>query len=164
MGYPNTLIFADLSSDDPAAAGEFYAKVFGWENDPRPYGEFHRMVPGGQMLDGDGNETANGNFHIGIHKAANVRPHPDPAGVEPRITAPEGRRPRIWILVSPDDSMERILDTAEELGATVLWRNHYWAEFNGFNAGFRDPWGNEINLWIKGGPAPVSVPEHFTQE
>jgi predicted enzyme related to lactoylglutathione lyase len=25
---PNTLIFVDLASDDPSAAGAFYAKVF----------------------------------------------------------------------------------------------------------------------------------------
>ena len=38
MAYPNTLIFVDLASDDPAAAGRFYAEVFGWQNDPRPHG------------------------------------------------------------------------------------------------------------------------------
>ena len=33
---PNTLIFVDLASDDPAAAGKFYAEVFGWRDDERP--------------------------------------------------------------------------------------------------------------------------------
>ena len=50
MSYPNTLIFVDLASDDPQAAGEFYAKVFGWQNDARPAGVFHRMVPGQHFL------------------------------------------------------------------------------------------------------------------
>ncbi|BFM08395.1 VOC family protein [Halioxenophilus aromaticivorans] len=163
MTKPNTLIFVDITSDDPAAAGEFYAEVFGWENDPRPYGEYHRMVPGGNMFDGDGNESAIGNFHIGIHKAANVRPHPDRDGVEPRSLSEAGRKPRVWILVSEDDSMDAILDKATSKGATVLWKDHFWKEFNGFNAAFQDPWGNEIILWEKGGSDPV-VPEHFTQE
>ena len=57
MSYPNTLIFVDLASDDPAAAGEFYAEVFGWENDPRPHGEFHRMVPGQNFLNPDGSQS-----------------------------------------------------------------------------------------------------------
>ena len=70
---------------------------------------------------------------------------------------------RVWILVSDDDSQDRILDTAEKLGATVLWRNHYWAEFNGFNGAFLDPWGNTIVLWTKGGDDP-QIPEDFTRE
>ena len=47
MTTPNTLIFVDLASDDPAAAGKFYNEVFGWRDDERPRGVFHRMVPGG---------------------------------------------------------------------------------------------------------------------
>jgi len=31
MPYPNTLIFVDLMSDDPDAAGAFYADVLGWD-------------------------------------------------------------------------------------------------------------------------------------
>jgi predicted enzyme related to lactoylglutathione lyase len=160
---PNTLIFVDLSSDDPAAAGEFYANVFGWENDPRPLGVYHRMVPGGNMTDSEGNETSIGNFHLGIHKVDNARPHPKPEGVEPRHLAPEGRKPRVWILVSEDDSMDAILQRALDLGATLLWKDHFWKEFNGFNSAFQDPWGNEIILWVKGGDNP-QVPENYTQE
>ncbi len=52
MPYPNTLIFVDLASDDPAAAGRFYAEVFGWQDDPRPQGVYHRMVPGQEFLAG----------------------------------------------------------------------------------------------------------------
>lgn len=75
----------------------------------------------------------------------------------------DGRKPRVFILVSPDDSADRIIETAERLGAEVLWRNHYWSEFNGFNDAFRDPWGNEIVLWTKGGENP-EIPDHFTNE
>jgi predicted enzyme related to lactoylglutathione lyase len=163
LPYPNTLIFVDLSSDDPAACAEFYADIFGWENDPRPYGVFHRMVPGGNALNPDGSESQIGNFHIGIHNAANARPHPNPDGVEPRVLAGEGRKPRLWILVSDDDSPERILADAEKRGAEILWRDHYWKEFNGLNHSFRDPWGNEIVLWRKGGENP-EIPAHYTRE
>ena len=163
MAYPNTLIFVDLASDDPAAAGRFYAEVFGWQDDPRPRGAYHRMVPGGQFLNKDGTESQIGNLHLGIFDVKNARPHPEPAGVEPRTLSAAGRKARIWLLVSDDDTPERILSTAERLGATVLWRNHYWAEFNGYNHAFQDPWGNEIILWGKAGADP-QVPQHFTRE
>ncbi|CAN5266596.1 hypothetical protein BH10PSE4_BH10PSE4_04120 [soil metagenome] len=159
----NTLIFVDLASEDPDAAGKFYAEVFGWENDARPQGEYHRMVPGGFFKKSDGTDSEIGNLHLGIFKTANARPHPEPAGVEPRHLSPDGRKPRIWVLIGDDDTPERILDTAVKLGATELWRDHYWAEFNGYNHAFRDPWGNEILLWGKAGANPV-IPESFTRE
>ena len=74
-----------------------------------------------------------------------------------------GRTARTWILVSDDDSLDRILDEAESRGAEILWRNHYWAEFNGFNGAFVDPWGNTFVLWVKGGDDP-QVPEGWTRE
>ena len=159
----NSLIFFDFASDDPDKAGKFYAEVFGWEDDPPMGGLFHRMVPGGFFKNKDGSDSEIGNLHFGISDARNSRPHPDPEGVEPRTLATEGRKARVWILVSEDDTPERILETAEKLGATVLWRNHYWKEFNGFNWAFRDPWGNEIILWIKGGDNP-QIPDNFTRE
>lgn len=159
----NTLIFVDLASDDPAAAGAFYAEVFGWENDARPHGIYHRMVPGGFFRNKDGSESQIGNLHLGIFDAANARPHPDPAGVEPRTLAAGGRKARVWILIGDDDSAERILSTAERLGATILWRDHYWREFNGYNHAFADPWGNEILLWGKAGENPA-IPDDFTRE
>lgn len=163
MTSPNTLIFVDLASDDPAAAGDFYAKVFGWQNDARPEGIYHRMVPGGFFRHKDGSDSAIGNLHLGIFKALNARPHPDPHGVEPRELSQDGRKPRVWILVGEDDSVERILSTAGSLGAEILWRDHYWTEFNGYNHAFRDPWGNEIILWVKAGEAPA-IPQSFTRE
>jgi predicted enzyme related to lactoylglutathione lyase len=163
MSYPNTLIFVDLAADDPAAAGKFYAEVFGWRDDPRPHGVFHRMVPGENFLKKDGTQSEIGNLHLGIFNSANARPHPNPAGVEPRSLAREGRRARVWILISDDDSADRILSTAVERGAEILWRDHYWQEFNGYNHAFRDPWGNEIVLWGKAGEKP-SIPPNFTGE
>ena len=66
----NTLIFVDLASDDPAAAGRFYAEVFGWEDDPRPEGVYHRMVPGGFFKHKDGSDSQIGNLHLGIFTRA----------------------------------------------------------------------------------------------
>ncbi|MET3470151.1 MULTISPECIES: VOC family protein [unclassified Novosphingobium] len=160
---PNTLIFVDMPADDPAAAARFYAEVFGWQNDEKPAGVYHRMVPGGQFKNPDGSDSAIGNLHLGIFAAANARPHPEPAGVAPRDLASDGRKPRIWILISDDDSADRILAAAEERGATILWRNHYWSTFNGYNHAFQDPWGNEILLWGKAGTDP-QVPADFTRE
>jgi catechol 2,3-dioxygenase-like lactoylglutathione lyase family enzyme len=160
---PNTLIFVDLAADDPAAAGRFYAEVFGWEDDARPAGLYHRMVPGGFFPNSDGEDSEIGNLHLGIFKADNARPHPEPGGVKPRGLATEGRKARIWILVGEGQSEGLILETAAGLGAEILWRDHYWSEFNGYNSAFRDPWGNEIVLWAKGGPA-ADVPDSYTRE
>ena len=163
MTKPNTLIFVDLASDDPNAAGRFYAEVFGWEDDARLNGLFHRMVPGGNFTRPDGTASEIGNLHLGIFDAADARPHPVTGGVEPRSLSRDGRKARIWILISDDDSADRILSTAARLGAEILWRDHYWAEFNGLNHAFRDPWGNEILLWGKAGKPPV-IPAGFTRE
>lgn len=160
---PNTLIFVDFPSDDPVASAAFYAEVFGWEVEPRPEGVFHRIVPGGFFAGPDGQPSQVGNLHLGIYNVANARPHPDPAGVEPRTLRREGRTMRTWVLVDDNDSEDRILDTAERLGATILWRHHYWAEFNGFCGAFEDPWGNTIVLWTKGGDNP-QIPEGYTRE
>ena len=62
----NTLIFVDLASEDPSAAGKFYAEVFGWENDARPKGEYHRMVPGGFFKKSDGSDSEIGNLHLSL--------------------------------------------------------------------------------------------------
>ena len=163
MGYPNTLIFVDLPAEDPDAAGKFYAEVFGWEADPRLDGLYHRMVPGQNFLNPDGSQSEIGNLHLGIGDCTNFRPHPEATGVEPREMSSGGRKPRIWIMISDDDSADRILGTAEKLGATIMWRDHFWKEFNGYNHCFQDPWGNEILLWGKAGDNP-EVPETFTSE
>jgi predicted enzyme related to lactoylglutathione lyase len=163
MATPHTLIFVDLPADDPAAAGRFYNEVFGWRDDDRPLGLFHRMVPGGNFKNPDGSDSEIGNLHLGIFKASNARPHPNPEGVEPRELARGGRKPRIWILVGDDESPDAILKRAEERGAKILWRDHYWKTFNGYNWAFEDPWGNEIILWGKAGETP-QIPPNFTQE
>jgi len=163
MTYPNTLIFVDLASDDTEAAGKFYAEVMGWTNEGRPDGVYHRMVPGQNFLNPDGNQSEIGNLHLGIFDAKNARPHPKPEGVGPVELATTQAKARIWMLVSDDDSSDAIMDRAIARGATELWRDHFWKEFNGYNAGFRDPWGNEIILWTKAGENP-DVPDNFSRE
>lgn len=147
MTYPNTLVFIDFPVDDVDAANRFYSEVFGWEVEERIPGVFHRIVPGQNFKVDDGTQGPTGNLHMGIANAANMRPHPDPAPPEPTHLSQGGRSIRAWILVSDDDSFERILDTAVRMGGTELWRNHFWTEFGGANAAFLDPWGNQLMLW-----------------
>ena len=162
MTYPNTLIFVDLASDDPSAAGKFYAEVMGWTNEGRPEGLFHRLVPGQNFQTSDGEQGPTGNLHIGIFNTANQRPHPS-AELAPRELAIGQAKARIWVLISDDDTADAIMERATARGATELWRNHYWKEFNGYNHAFRDPWGNEIVLWGKAGQEP-QIPATYTRE
>jgi predicted enzyme related to lactoylglutathione lyase len=144
--YPNILVFVDFPVDDVDEANRFYSAVFGWEVEERIPGVFHRIVPGQTFLvDGEPGPTAN--LHMGIYLAKNARPHPDPAPPEPTNMHDGGRHTRAWILVSDDDSFERILDAAAANGGKVLWTNHFWTEFGGANASFLDPWNNQILLW-----------------
>lgn len=163
MTYPNTLIFVDFPSDDPTASATFYNEVFGWVVEPWPKDVFHRIVPGENFKVDDGSQGPTGNLHMGIFNSNNARPHPDPAGPEPRNLGDDGHSTRAWILVSDDDSGDAILERATDRGATELWRHHYFGEFNGFSNAFRDPWGNTMVLWTKGGEDPT-IPDDYTAE
>ena len=147
MTYPNILVFVDFPSDDVNAARAFYAEVFNWEVEERVADTFARIVPGQNQKIDDGTQGPSGNLHMGISHAADVRPRPASAPSEPTHLNPGGRAVRAWILVSDDDSFDRILDAAVRLGGTELWRNHFWTEFGGANASFMDPWGNQLMLW-----------------
>jgi hypothetical protein len=53
-----------------------------------------------------------------------------------------------------------MLAHAVEMGATVLYDETYWEEFDARRAAFRDPWGNEVVLWRnKGTYVPGSASE-----
>ena len=147
MSYPNVLVFVDFPSDDVNAASKFYAEVFNWEVEERITDIYARIVPGQHMKLEDGSQSTVGNLHMGISKAADTRPRPPQAPQEPTNLNPGGRGARAWILVSDDDSFERILEAAVRLGGTELWRDHFWTEFGGANASFVDPWGTQIMLW-----------------
>ncbi len=120
MTYPNTLIFVDFPSTEPTASAAFYEAVFGWEVEPRPENVFHRIVPGQNFQVDDGSQGPTGNLHMGIFNVANARPHPDPDGVEPRTVATDGHSARVWILVSEDDSIDRILDRSHVPGRDAV--------------------------------------------
>lgn len=153
MAQPNTLIFIDFPSTDAAAAARFYGEVFGWVVEGRPDGVFYRIVPGGFFPAPDGSDSEIANLHMGIFSTAEAVPDPNSSPAQGEGAA-SGPAPRIYILVSDDDSEEAILARAEQRGATVLWRDKYWGEFNGFHGAFRDPWGSEVILWTKGGDDP----------
>ena len=89
---------------------------------------------------------------MGIYDVVDGRPHPKGYG---DASLASGRGVRVYVLVSDDDNQDRILDTADKLGAKILWRDHYWGEFNGFCGAFVDPWGTEVVLWTKGGENPT---------
>ena len=114
MAHPNTLVFIDIPVDDVDAANTFYSEVFNWVVEERIPGVFHRIVPGGNYKNEDGSPSEIGNLHMGLSNAANVRPHPDGSPQEPTFLKGEGRAIRAWILISEDDSFERIIDAARE--------------------------------------------------
>ncbi|MFB9961360.1 VOC family protein [Sinosporangium siamense] len=113
---PNPVIFVDFPTPDPEAMSDFYEKLFGWQINRRPAGEFHEVLPGVKP-------------NLGIHREE---------------TPVSGPVPRVYVMVGEPPAL---LAQAVELGATVLWEETYWEEFDGRHAAFRDPWGNEIVLW-----------------
>lgn len=160
---PNTLIYIDWPAIDPNAAGVFYQAVLGWEHDDRLGDSYARLLPGGVFRNPDGSPSQVKHLHMGIFNPADPRPNPaDPApALQP--PRPDVAATRVYVLVSPTDSVDRILAAAQAHGATVLWRDHHWPHFKGFAHSFRDPWGLEVILWEKVGDSP-EVPAHFTVE
>jgi len=127
----NTLIFVDLPTPDPEAAHQFYEQLFGWTINRRPAGEFHQVVPGEGL-------------HLGIFNSVSQPPTPGPK----LPAAAQGIHARTYILV--DGPAQDYLDKAVALGATKLWDQEWWQEFEGFHASFLDPWGNQLVLWWRG--------------
>jgi hypothetical protein len=72
----------------------FYAEVFGWTNEGRPTGVYHRLVPGDQFKTKDGSPSEIGNLHIGIFNSNNPRPFPTPEGPGVAPLSAFSRRPR----------------------------------------------------------------------
>ncbi len=159
MVEPNTLIFVDFPTPDPEAAARFYGEVFGWLVEGRPDHVFYRIVPGGNFPNPDGSDSLVGNLHLGIFSTELAPPDPNTPPAHGADAAPAGPAPRVYILVGDDDSEVSILERAEQRGATILWRNLYWKEFNGFHGAFRDPWGSTVILWTKGGDNPAPTPD-----
>ena len=55
-----------------------------------------------------------------------------------------GPVPIIYVMV--DEPPEKLAH-AIEMGATKIFDEMYWEEFDARKASFRDPWGNEVVLW-----------------
>ncbi len=125
----NTLIFVDFPTPDMEATTRFYEQLYGWTIEGRPRGDFHRIVPG------------EGALHMGIYNEKTQTPHVNPLATGPR----SGLQPRTYILV--DDWPRVYLEKAVSLGATKLWDEGHWDEFDGYHASFLDPWGNQIVMW-----------------
>jgi predicted enzyme related to lactoylglutathione lyase len=153
MAQPHTLIFVDLPSPDPEAAGRFYEAVFGWTVEGRPTGTFHRIVPGGEFPLPDGSPSGVGNLHLGIFNTATPVPDPNEPPSHPGERA-GGPMPRVYVLVSEDDTIEAVLERASANGAKVDWDAVWWGEFGGWCGAFTDPWGVQILLWTKGSVRP----------
>ena len=85
----------------------------------RPTGVFHRAVPGGYFPLPDGSPSEVGNLHLGFSAVQNMRPHPDPAGTEPRAMSQSGRAMRLWVLVGDNDSEDAILERSRALAAAT---------------------------------------------
>jgi predicted enzyme related to lactoylglutathione lyase len=124
----NTLVFVDFPTPDIEQTTRFYEDLFGWQIEGRPQGDFHRIVPGEGL-------------HMGLYAEHTQTPDPNPSPKDPR----QGLQPRTYILV--DDNPQTYLDKAVKLGATKLWDENYWGEFDGRHASFLDPWGNQIVMW-----------------
>jgi len=65
-------------------------------------------------------------------------------GMHLETTPMSGPIPRVYIMV---DDPPAFLERAIAMGASKLWDEVYWEEFDGRHAAFRDPWGLEIVLW-----------------
>lgn len=92
---PGTFCWTDLSTTDPDAAKEFYAGLFGWENEDMPVGDgsFYSMQ------------------RVGGKDVAAISPQPQQqrdAGVPP-----------VWNSYVSVESADATADKAKELGATV---------------------------------------------
>jgi predicted enzyme related to lactoylglutathione lyase len=154
MAQPHTLIFVDLPSPDPEASARFYEAVFGWAVEGRPTGQFHRAVPGGEFPGPDGQPSGVGNLHLGIFNSADPVPDPNQPPSRPADRA-TGAVPRVYILVSEDETQEDVLARAKDNGATIDWEPVYWGEFSGWCSAFTDPWGVPLLLWTKASVRPA---------
>jgi catechol 2,3-dioxygenase-like lactoylglutathione lyase family enzyme len=164
MASPHTLIFVDFPSDDVEACAAFYRDVFGWEvgGTSRPASSTarsRRLLPAPRRLD-----SPIGNLHLGFYDARNARPHPDPAGVEPRHLSRDGPTLRVWILLGDDETEDEVLRRAEKHGATGALAPPLLEGVQRASTGrSKDPWGNTVVLWGKGGDDPI-IPEDYTRE
>ncbi|MCG5217618.1 VOC family protein [Streptosporangium soli] len=101
--------------------------------DPEASSDFYEKLFGWQIK-----RRPAGEFHEVL---PGVKPN---LGIHREETPVSGPVPRVYVMV---DEPPKFLAQAVEMGATVLWEERYWEEFDGRLAAFRDPWGSEIVLW-----------------
>jgi predicted enzyme related to lactoylglutathione lyase len=101
--------------------------------DPEAMSAFYQDLFGWQV-----NRRPAGEFHEIL---PGLKPN---LGMHLESTPMQGPVPRIYVMV---DEPPVFLAKAVALGATVLWEERHWPEFNGNYAAFRDPWGMEVCLW-----------------
>jgi predicted enzyme related to lactoylglutathione lyase len=101
--------------------------------DPEASSQFYAELFGWEF-----NRRPAGEFHEIL---PGIKPN---LGIRKEDTPISGPVARMYVMV---DDPPKFLDRAIELGATKLWDEVHWAEFDGRHAGFRDPWGYEVVLW-----------------
>jgi predicted enzyme related to lactoylglutathione lyase len=101
--------------------------------DPEASSQFYADLLGWEF-----NRRPAGEFHEIL---PGIKPN---LGIHKEDTPISGPIPRMYVMVDdPPAYLQRALD----LGATKLWDEVHWEEFDGRHAAFRDPWGNEVVLW-----------------
>jgi predicted enzyme related to lactoylglutathione lyase len=100
-GYPAPFTFCwdELMSTDPAAAGAFYEKVFGWTQRP--------VDMGGGMI------------YTLLDRPGVKNPKGDPASAGGMMKSPPGLPHSFWIAYVGVDSCDRRTERAAQLGATI---------------------------------------------
>ena len=118
----NKPAWVDLSTNDAAAAGEFYAGLFGWHthvSDDPQYG---------------GYATA----HLGDDSVAGIGPKQDP------------NQPTAWSLYIGTDDVDRLAQRVTDAGGSVV-APPFDVGDQGRMAVFQDPSGGFISAWQPGG-------------
>ena len=101
--------------------------------DPEASSQFYADLLGWEF-----NRRPAGEFHEIL---PGVKPN---LGIHKEDTPISGPIPRMYVMV---DDPPAYLQRAIDMGATKLWDEVHWEEFDGRHAAFRDPWGNEVVLW-----------------
>jgi predicted enzyme related to lactoylglutathione lyase len=114
----NKPVWVDLSSQDPAASRDFYAKVFGWKIEVNPDPQY-----GGYAMAQVGGKNA--------------------AGIGPKM---QPQQPTAWSLYIGSDDADAIAKRVESAGGKVV-APPFDVGPQGRMAAFQDPVGAVISIW-----------------
>ena len=129
-----------VDSARPHELADWWAEALGWPVEPQDEAFIQRMVDAGHA---SADDTVR---HRGalVWRAGAALNSPDPG--RPRLlfqSVPEGKTVKNRLHLDVRVGAERREAEVARLlglGATELWRDHFWKEFNGFNHAFSDPW------------------------